>query len=514
MSTLISAKILTIVSVFLLAGTMQAQGRLPKRYIVYSGSVPESGIVRPGMVRWVRADQVTSIEWHYQPGHFVEPVIALVEADEWPFTINVDERTARLELDDEIRERWDEHGRLIVRFGSSKVEFRAKPRRLEPSSIRERWTVYPRRESVIPGSRDYLKLSLGDITDDQVSLTLRRGDGELVSPARSFREGDRVEFTVGDQEYSLRLQRLHVGLILDFAEFRIAHEQQREVEEKESVSDPVVRERTVATDSGTLFVRTGGSGPDIVLLHGLGDSSVGWRKIEQPLRDSGFRVTVWDALGAGRSERPDPGDYHLASHVDRLGAVLDDLGIRRAHVIGNSLGGTMALLFAQAHPERVSSLVLINPAAYPEGGTTPDWFWETPGLAETVLGEVPTEWIARLALYLHFGDPFRVTEEDVQIYAAEAQRNRAVEGLILQERQLYPDDVVIARWVEGHKKIAAPTLILWGTSDRILSIDQAHRLEGDLPDAKLILLEGVGHVAQLEVPKRVLAEAVLFLRKR
>ena len=82
-----------------------------------------------------------------------------------------------------------------------------------------------------------------------------------------------------------------------------------------------------------------------------------------------------------------------------------EIDAERIFVVGHSLGGTVALLFAQFHPMRVDRLVLINPAAYPEGGTTPDWFWEVPGLAETVLGQVPTDWIARLALYLHFGNP-------------------------------------------------------------------------------------------------------------
>lgn len=273
---------------------------------------------------------------------------------------------------------------------------------------------------------------------------------------------------------------------------------------------PAVRDRP--TDGGELFVRTGGSGPDVVMLHGLGDSSVGWHWIEQPLRDAGFRVTVWDALGCGRSDRPDSGDYGLAAHVERLRAVFDDYGIRRAHLIGNSLGGTIALLFAQTHPDRVGRLVLLNPAAYPDGGTTPAWFWQVPGLAESVLARLPVEWLARTMLRYLFGDPRRVREEDVRLYAAVAERHRAMQGLILQQRQLYPDPAVAERWVAGHKQVAAQTLILWGTKDRILPLEQAMRLARDLPHAKLQLLDSVGHVPQLEVPQEVLAAITAFLR--
>jgi pimeloyl-ACP methyl ester carboxylesterase len=280
-----------------------------------------------------------------------------------------------------------------------------------------------------------------------------------------------------------------------------------------TVPDPAVRERTFATPAGALFVRTSGAGPDVVLLHGLGDSSVGWHRIEQPLRDAGFRVTVWDALGAGRSERPDPGDYGLAAHVERLRALFDALGIDRAHVVGNSLGGTMALLFAQFHPERVDRLVLLNPAAYPEGGTTPAWFWQVPGLAETLLARLPPEWLARAMLRYLFGDARRVTAEDVRLYADEAERHAAVQGLILQERQLYPEPAVIERWVAGHQSIAAPALILWGPEDRILPVEQARRLAREMPHAELRMLDGVGHVPQLEVPEPVLAAISEFLRR-
>ena len=93
-------------------------------------------------------------------------------------------------------------------------------------------------------------------------------------------------------------------------------------------------EGLVPTPSGSLFVRSRGEGPHLVLLHGLGDSSVGWRKVEGGLRGGGFRVTVWDALGAGRSEKPLNGDYRLVAHVERLGTVLDRLGLPDEAAVG------------------------------------------------------------------------------------------------------------------------------------------------------------------------------------
>src|SRR5262247_1368246 len=82
----------------------------------------------------------------------------------------------------------------------------------------------------------------------------------------------------------------------------------------------------VDTADGRLWVRCAGTGPDVVLLHGLGDSAVTWHKLEDTLRAHGYRTTVIDA------------PYGLPAHVTRLHAVLDALGIRRAVLVANSLG--------------------------------------------------------------------------------------------------------------------------------------------------------------------------------
>ena len=272
---------------------------------------------------------------------------------------------------------------------------------------------------------------------------------------------------------------------------------------------PVDHEGVVPTPSGDVFVRARGRGPVLVLLHGLGDSSVGWRKVEAPLRDAGFRVVVWDALGAGRAAKPPDGDYHLEAHVDRLRAVLDALGVRRATLIGNSLGGSVALLFALRHPERVERLVLLDPAAYPEGGWTGTWLWESG--AGGVLHAVPPAWIASLALRMNFGDPSRIGGDDLDTYTAEAARPGTIDAFLAQQRQLMPSPADVEPWIAGYRSLAIPTLILWGTKDRVLSPELGHRLLRDLPHARLVLMDVVGHVPQQEAPQRVLDEVLAFV---
>ncbi len=102
--------------------------------------------------------------------------------------------------------------------------------------------------------------------------------------------------------------------------------------------------RVMKVGGHDLFLRQTGVGPDVVMLRGLGESSIGWQFIELGLIQAGYRVTVWDSLGAGRSEKPASGDYSIQGHVKRLEEMLDALGIREAVFIGHSLGGSEALL--------------------------------------------------------------------------------------------------------------------------------------------------------------------------
>lgn len=271
-------------------------------------------------------------------------------------------------------------------------------------------------------------------------------------------------------------------------------------------------EAHVQTGTGDLFVRVRGQGPDVVLLHGLGDSGVGWYKTEGAFRQAGYRVIIPDALGAGRSSADEDSDLSLPAHVQRLEEMLDALEVERPVLVGNSLGGSLALLFAQGFPDRVRALVLINPAAYRTGTQDGRWIWAFPGVSEAAMNLLGPELVARIGLGFNFADRTRVTAEDLEVYAAEASRPGAIRSFLLQQAQIEKDMLDAAEWERRHGSIVCPTLILWGDSDPILPMEQAHRLVTDIPDARLIVLPGVGHTPQLEAPDRVREEVVAFLQ--
>ena len=267
--------------------------------------------------------------------------------------------------------------------------------------------------------------------------------------------------------------------------------------------------RSVSVGGESIFVRQSGAGPDVVLLHGLGDSSLGWQFLEGPLVESGYRVTVWDALGAGRSAKPRDGDYSLVAHLRRLEGVLDQLGIERVHLVGHSLGGALALGFAHAHPERTAALCLIDPAAYREGALTGRWLWDVPLLAEIVLGVLSTEMLVDLGLRQNFANAADIPSGLRKLYLREALREAVVASLIRQERQLVPDDA--EAWEARHRTIAAPTLVLWGEKDALVPIAQGRRLVQDIEGAELVVLPHLAHSPQLEDPANVLRHVLPFL---
>jgi pimeloyl-ACP methyl ester carboxylesterase len=262
-----------------------------------------------------------------------------------------------------------------------------------------------------------------------------------------------------------------------------------------------------------LFVRQAGAGPDIVLLHGLGDSSAGWQFVEAALVEAGYRVTIWDALGAGRSDKPAGGDYSLSAHAKRLGEVMKAVRVEQAVLLGNSLGASLALLVAQESPGKVRALALLNPAAYREGAISDTWFWKIPFLAEAVIKPLPARFIARYGLKQNFADPSTIPPELIAIYAREAERPGAIDAFIAQERQLVPDEAAAEKWEAGHREIAAPALILWGEADKLLPREQGERLAREMPQAELIPLPGVGHAPQLDAPRAVLEHLLPFLER-
>jgi pimeloyl-ACP methyl ester carboxylesterase len=245
----------------------------------------------------------------------------------------------------------------------------------------------------------------------------------------------------------------------------------------------------------------------MVLLHGLGASLEWWEEAAEDLAVH-YRVVVPDLPGHGLSDEPKD-EYSLPAARETLGGLLDSLGIRRALIAGNSMGGLVALSFALHHPERVGSLVLVANAGFgrPLGPALP--LATLPGVGETALRFARYEWIARIAFGRILYDSRRLPAGWLSRVVRLCRRATYPKAFLAclrhgvdtggLKRHILTD---IARNVG---RLTAPVLILWGRDDTVIPVAHAEWGGRLISHAKLVVLAGCGHAPQLELPHETAA---------
>lgn len=245
-----------------------------------------------------------------------------------------------------------------------------------------------------------------------------------------------------------------------------------------------------ATNGGTrIAYETAGSGEPVLLMQGLGYGRSGWGRLPELLA-ADFTVLIYDNRGFGDSDKP-PGPYSTAALADDAAAVLDAAGIERAHVLGLSLGGMAAQELALRRPERVHRLVLLS--------TTPGGARAFPMPAVTV----------QLMLTAATLPPELALRRLVENAIADSAPSALVEQ-ILAYRLAHPPDQAgweaqasagITHDAFGRlEALRAPTLVIHGRDDTVVDARNGELLAKSIPDARLELLPGCGHLAAFEQP--------------
>src|SRR5262245_16356527 len=276
-----------------------------------------------------------------------------------------------------------------------------------------------------------------------------------------------------------------------------------------------MQSRSVDLDGPVHFADFGGSGPTMVLVHGLGGSHVNWAAVG-PALATRARVLAPDLAGFGRT--PLAGRIATVQANRRLlDRFLDAMSDGPAILVGNSMGGLIALLEAARRPGKIAALVLVGPAQPRPSRTLVDPIvgltfaaYALPGIGEGVLrwgaaGLGPERLVPR-TLSLCCSDVTRVAPEMIAAHVALArerqampwahtaflQAARSIIGLLARRRHLAK---VIA-------SVRAPTLVVQGTEDRLVPLAASRATVARRPDWSLAVFDGVGHVPQLEAPER------------
>ncbi len=276
----------------------------------------------------------------------------------------------------------------------------------------------------------------------------------------------------------------------------------------------VVKEQKIEVEGLPTRYLTAGEGPPLLLLHGVGDNAFDWQWVMPALAHT-YQVYALDLPGSGGSAKPLP-DYSPAFFARFATAFLDALGVERAAVVGNSLGGLVGLRLALSGPERVAALGLVSSGglgrevtyalrslALPGFGklVAVAWGKRRPGALQRALG--------RSALL--FARPWRVPREWIKeqyrlarlpgFLEAQLATVRAQVGLRGQR------EVLVDRL--SHLKV--PTLVVWGARDRVLPYSQGQEAAARLPEGTLELVPDCGHAPHVEQPERFVSGLGEFL---
>ncbi len=257
-----------------------------------------------------------------------------------------------------------------------------------------------------------------------------------------------------------------------------------------------------------------GSGPPIILLHGLLGFSFSWRRNLAALSECGTLYAV-DALGAGYSDHPCPMDCGLEAQAERLLGLMDALGIDSAAVAGNSHGGGLAMMMAALCAgrgrQRVTRLLLADPV-HPWA----EYEWQQRMLIDcppllAIFGPLLLRSKLLQILFLRrlYGDPRRVTPATIEGYTAALRQNRTLEygmGVV----KTWRNDL---RRLEQLAPALAeiPAMVFWGTEDHAVKIESAARLCRVFSHCEFIPLPGIGHMPMEEDPKSFNLAAKRFL---
>jgi pimeloyl-ACP methyl ester carboxylesterase len=284
----------------------------------------------------------------------------------------------------------------------------------------------------------------------------------------------------------------------------------------ETLADP--DSRFVDVNGLTVHYKQYGQGePALILLHGFGASTFSWREVAEPLGQFGT-VIAFDRPAFGLTERPLPdawqagvNPYSPEAQVDLLFGLMDRLEIEQAILVGNSAGGTVSMNAALYRPERVTALVLVDPAVYAGGGSPP---WVRPLLSLPQMDRVGPLLVRSISvrgmdmLDSAWHDTSLITDEIIEGYRRPLRAENWDAALWYLTRSSRASGLS-----ERLNELEIPVLMVTGDNDRIVPTADSIRLAGEIAGAELVVFPRCGHVPQEECPQAFLDVLIPFIQR-
>lgn len=283
--------------------------------------------------------------------------------------------------------------------------------------------------------------------------------------------------------------------------------------------------RTIDLDGPVHYVDFGGTGTPLVLVHGLGGSHLNWMLVAPQLAEHHHVVAI-DLIGFGLTPPADRSS-RMRDQVTMLDRFIDAVMGEPVVLVGNSMGGMVAALTAAGHPSRVSSLVLVDPAMGPRDTESFSDLGNLRYLAAPLLPGIGPKLLTRSRQATTPADYIRESTEYVAAHpenippayidagvALETERREmpwAVPSFVQAARSIAQTIGSAASYRRALHSIGAPTLLIQGEVDRLVTVSSGRWLAGQRPDWRYVELPDVGHIAMIEVPERFIELVTSFL---
>jgi len=285
--------------------------------------------------------------------------------------------------------------------------------------------------------------------------------------------------------------------------------------------------RFVRAGDVELFIQEMGpvDGQPILFIHGTAAWSGLWRETMTPLAEAGYRCIAIDIPPFGYSERPSTPSYGNTDQAKRIVALMDALEIEHAVLLGHSFGGGATMETALTIPDRIDALVLedvgglnlnLQPAPKTQSPSAIAMFLDAPVVRDPVLAATATNPLfTKTLISAMVLDPADATAEKMEILQEPLVLQGATNTLgdWLQE-VLGPQQISLTSDPTNYQTLRMPALILWGDSDTVIPLREGEYLQSILPDAELVLMQGVNHIPHIEDQEKFIEIVLEFLSLR